>query len=177
MHSAETLSKKSELCEQQSDKWKRRIKISSRIKRSIYFTVKISWCKHWCIQMKRTDLDYDATPPCCTECLAVILLQTTEMASELWIWEKNKKQKRKNHQKTQTIQKELTASGIITCIRWKPRRLCMLKQNWQGETGNHRLGKLRFSCLGRCCIQMPSYGLKLLSICGEKALEFYSPWS
>lgn len=78
---------------------------------------------------------------------------------------------------TQTIQKELTASGIITCIRWKPRSSCLLEQNWQGETGNHRRGKLRFSFLGRCCIQMPGYGLKLLSICGEKALKFYSPWS
>lgn len=40
MHSAETLRKKRKLCEQQSDKWKRKIKISSRIKKSVYFTAK-----------------------------------------------------------------------------------------------------------------------------------------
>lgn len=142
---------------------KERLKLVQELE-SVYFTVKISWCKHWCFQMKRTDLDYDATPPCCTECLAMILLQTTKTASKLWIWGKKP-------QTTQTIEKELTASGILICIRWKPRQLCLLEQDWKGQTGNHRCGKLRFSFLGRCCIQIPGYGLKLLCICGSQVLQ------
>lgn len=86
--------------------------------------------------MKRTDLDYDATLLCCSKCLAVIFLQTTEKVSELGIWK-------------QTMQKELTAPGFITGIGWKMRRLRMLEENWQGETRNRRLGKLRLCSQGK----------------------------
>lgn len=109
----------------------------------------------------------------------LIMMPLHLAALSAWLWSCFRQLKQlqnsefggKKPQTTQTIEKELTASGILTCIRWKPRQLCLLEQDWKGQTGNHRCGKLRFSFLGRCCIQIPGYGLKLLCICGSQVLQ------